>query len=260
MRKRRRSRRATTTPGSRPSPGPPAAGRPAWAAWPTGPLPGSLMGPPRPIPGPATVGGDFSAHRRRGPAQTRRDRARNRAHQRSSMVNEPSQCRSWSQSRRPAVPKLVMQRDRSAFLKGFEVSRDVVAGGVAGGLCAGARRQRSRGQGRPEAAPSGVGLDAGEQRRRVSAQARAAGLGSVARTRVLDDLRTGSSAAEAFLRPTVVGMVRSGTTTTGSSSSSTTPPVAGIMPITSSRRAVSEPAHAAVAGVWRQRISPSRSP
>jgi hypothetical protein len=59
----------------------------------------------------------------------------------------------------------------------------------------------------------------------------------------------GSSAAEAFLRPTVVGMVRSGTTTTGSSSSSTTPPVAGIMPITSSRRAVSEPAHAAVAGV-----------
>lgn len=150
--------------------------------------------------------------------------------------------------------------DRSAFLKGFEVSRDVVAGGVAGGLCAGARRQRSWGQGRPEAAPSGVGLDAGEQRRSVGAQPRAAGLGSVPRTRVLDDLRTGSSAAEAFLRPTVVGMVRSGTTTTGSSSSPTTPPVAGIMPITSSRRAVSEPAHAAVAGVWRQRISPSRSP
>jgi hypothetical protein len=44
-----------------------------------------------------------------------------------------------------------------------------------GGVCVGARRRRSRGLGRPEAAPSGRGLDAGEQRRRVSAQARAAG-------------------------------------------------------------------------------------
>jgi hypothetical protein len=55
-------------------------------------------------------------------------------------------------------------------------------------------------------------------------------------------------------------MVRSGHDQTGSSRSSTSPPAAGVMPITGSRRAVSEPSHAAT-WVWaRQRISPSRRP
>jgi hypothetical protein len=62
---------------------------------------------------------------------------------------------------------------RSAFLKRLEVSRDVVAGGVAGGLCAGARRQRSRASRSAGGGPVRGGLDAGEQRRRVAAQAQA---------------------------------------------------------------------------------------
>ena len=64
---------------------------------PTCPLPGSLMRPPRPIPGPATVDGDFSAHRRRRPTQTRRDRAKRLASvhptltsSRSATVRRPS--------------------------------------------------------------------------------------------------------------------------------------------------------------------------
>jgi hypothetical protein len=75
------------------------------------------------------------------------------------------------------------------------------------------------------------------------------------------DLRGGSgSAAGHPFADRVVSMVRSGHDQTGSSRSSTSPPGAGVMPITGSRRAVSEPSHAAAWAWARQRIWPSRRP
>jgi hypothetical protein len=143
-----------------------------------------------------------------------------------------------------------------------------VDGGLGARLVPGwdARRRRSRDQGWPEATPKGLGLDAGEERRTLITQigrlsAPGVGWGSVQRTVVPRPEGWQRLGCRASLRqPGRLSMVRSGHDQTGSSRSSTSPPTAGVMPITGSRRAVSEPSHAATR-VWaRQRISPSRSP
>jgi len=128
------------------------------------------------------------------------------------------------------------------------------------GLCSGARRCEVGVMAGRRPSPQGLGLDVAEHRRVPELRPGRLGWWFGSWHRGPHDLRMGSWAAEAFLRPVERGMVRSGHDQTGSSRSSTSPPVVGVMPISSSRPAVSEPGHAARLPPVRQRISPSRRP
>jgi hypothetical protein len=159
---------------------------------------------------------------------------------------------------------------RSASLKEWGRVKEMFGVGVqvgdGGGLCGGARRRRSRGQGWLQATPEGLGLDAGEERRRLEFRslrsAQRWGSVGVGVSHPWSSRSEGGSAARLPRHP-FADVWRAwcvpATTRRASSSSSTSPRAAGVMPITGSRLVVSETAHAAWA--WaRQRISPSRRP